>query len=58
MATSIIEFAVTDEDHRRLDRLIQHFGGGDGSAFLKAMLTAMEPLACAERSREHEGSQR
>jgi Arc/MetJ-type ribon-helix-helix transcriptional regulator len=52
MSTSTIGFAVADEDRERLERLVQHFGGGNRSAFLRAALPVMESLARAERLRE------
>jgi Arc/MetJ-type ribon-helix-helix transcriptional regulator len=52
MTTSTIGFAVADEDRERLERLVQHFGGGNRSAFLRAALPVMESLARAERLRE------
>lgn len=52
MATSTIGFAVADEDRERLDRLVEYFGGGNRSAYLRATLTVMESLARAERLRE------
>lgn len=52
MATTTIGFAVADEDRDRLDRLVQHFGAGNRSAFLRAALPVMEAIARAERLRE------
>jgi Arc/MetJ-type ribon-helix-helix transcriptional regulator len=52
MSTSTVGFAVADEDRARLDRLVEHFGGGNRSAYLRATLTVMESLARAERLRE------
>jgi hypothetical protein len=52
MSTSTVGFAVADEDRERLDRLVQYFGGGNRSAYLRATLTVMESLARAERLRE------
>jgi hypothetical protein len=52
MATTTIGFAVADEDRDRLDRLVQHFGAGNRSAFLRAALPVMEALARADRLRE------
>lgn len=52
MPTSTVGFAVADEDRERLDRLVDHFGGGNRSAYLRATLTVMESLARAERLRE------
>jgi hypothetical protein len=52
MATTTVGFAVSDEDQERLARLVQHFGGGNRSAYLRATLPVMESLARAERLRE------
>jgi hypothetical protein len=52
MATSTVGFAVADEDRERLDRLVEYFGGGNRSAYLRATLTVMESLARAERLRD------
>jgi Arc/MetJ-type ribon-helix-helix transcriptional regulator len=52
MATTTIGFAIADEDRDRLDRLVQHFGAGNRSAFLRAALPVMEALARADRLRE------
>jgi Arc/MetJ-type ribon-helix-helix transcriptional regulator len=52
MATTTIGFAVADEDRDRLDRLVEHFGAGNRSAFFRAALPVMEALARADRLRE------
>jgi hypothetical protein len=52
MASQTIGFAVADEDRQRLDRLVEHFGGGNRSAYLRATLNVMESLRRAERLRE------
>jgi Arc/MetJ-type ribon-helix-helix transcriptional regulator len=52
VATTTIGFAVADEDRDRLDRLVEHFGAGNRSAFLRAALPVMEALARADRLRE------
>lgn len=52
MATTTVGFAVADEDQERLARLVEHFGGGNRSAYLRATLSVMESLARAERLRE------
>jgi hypothetical protein len=52
MSTSTVGFAVADEDQERLARLVEHFGGGNRSAYLRATLTVMESLARAERLRD------
>lgn len=52
MASQTIGFAVSDEDRERLDRLVEYFGGGNRSAYLRATLKVMESLRRAERLRE------
>lgn len=52
MSTTTVGFAVADEDQERLARLVEHFGGGNRSAYLRATLPVMESLARAERLRE------
>lgn len=52
MSTSTVGFAVADEDQDRLARLVEHFGAGNRSAYLRATLPVMESLARAERLRE------
>jgi hypothetical protein len=52
MASQTIGFAISDEDRERLDRLVDHFGGGNRSAYLRATLKVMESLRRAERLRE------
>jgi hypothetical protein len=52
MSTSTVGFAVADEDQERLARLVEHFGAGNRSAYLRATLTVMESLARAERLRD------
>jgi hypothetical protein len=44
--------AVADEDRERLARLVEHFGHGNRSAYLRATLPVMESLALAEPLRE------
>lgn len=52
VGTSTMGFAVADDDLERLERLVEHFGGGNRSAYLRATLPVMESLARAERLRE------
>jgi Arc/MetJ-type ribon-helix-helix transcriptional regulator len=52
MASRTISFAVADEDRERLDRLVEHFGNGNRSAYLRATLKVMESLRRAERLRD------
>jgi hypothetical protein len=55
VSTSTVGFAVADEDQERLARLVEHFGHGNRSAYLRATLPVMESLARAERLRELQG---
>lgn len=43
MATTTIGCAVADEGRDRLDRLVEHFGAGNRSAFLRAALASWKP---------------
>lgn len=52
MSSQTIGFAISDDDRDRLDRLVEHFGGGNRSAYLRATLKVMESLRRAERLRE------
>jgi len=52
MASQTIGFAVADEDRDRLDRLVERFGGGNRSAYLRATFKVMESLHRAESLRE------
>lgn len=56
MASQTVGFAVADEDRERLDRLVEHFGGGNRSAYLRATLKVMESLRRAERLRDLQAS--
>jgi hypothetical protein len=49
MPTLTVGFVVADEDQERPARLVEHFGGGDRSAYLRATLPVMESLTRAER---------
>lgn len=52
MATTTVGFAVADEDRERLDRLVEHFGDGNRSAYLRASMNVMEGVMLAEEFRE------
>ena len=52
MASQTIGFAIADEDRERLDRLVEYFGNGNRSAYLRATLKVMESLRRADRLRE------
>jgi hypothetical protein len=52
MASQTIGFAVSDEDRERLDKLVEHFGAGNRSAYLRATFKVMESLRRAQQLRE------
>lgn len=52
MASKTVGFAVADEDQERLDRLVEHFGDGNRSAYLRASMKVMEGVMLAEELRE------
>jgi hypothetical protein len=52
MATTSIGFAVSDEDRVRLDELVDYFGGGNRSAYLRATLKVMESIRRADILRD------
>jgi hypothetical protein len=52
VASQTVGFALADEDRERLDRLVDHFGGGNRSAYLRATFKVMESLQRAERLRD------
>jgi hypothetical protein len=51
MVSHTVGFAVSDDDRERLDRLVDYFGGGDPSAYLRATLKVMESLRRVHRLR-------
>jgi hypothetical protein len=56
VASQTVGFALADEDRERLDRLVEHFGGGNRSAYLRATFKVMESLRRAERLRDLQAS--
>lgn len=52
MATTSVGFAVSDEDRARLDELVEYFGGGNRSAYLRATLKVMESIRRADILRD------
>jgi hypothetical protein len=56
VASQTVGFALADEDRERLDRLVEHFGGGNRSAYLRATFKVMESLCRAERLRDLQAS--
>ena len=51
MTAETIGFAVRSEDRPELDRLVDHFGGGNRSQFLREALRVMAIQERAERLR-------
>ena len=49
MTSITIGFSILEEDEERLQRLVDHFGQGNRSAFLRAAMKHMEVLERAER---------
>jgi Arc/MetJ-type ribon-helix-helix transcriptional regulator len=49
VASITIGFSIPKEDEVRLQRLVDRFGQGNRSAFLRAAMTHMEVLERAER---------
>ncbi len=52
MSTKTIGFAVADEDRELLDELVEYFGDGNRSAYLRATLRVMASVKLAEELRE------
>lgn len=52
MGVQTVGFSVADEDRERLDRLVERFGAGNRSAYLRATFAIMESIDRAERLRE------
>jgi hypothetical protein len=52
MSTRTIGFAVEDDDRPLLDELVEYFGDGNRSAYLRATLRFMASVKLAEELRE------
>ncbi|MBT2480851.1 hypothetical protein [Streptomyces sp. ISL-94] len=52
MGTQTIGFAVSDADRAALDELVEYFGGGNRSAYLRATIKIMKSVKLAEELRE------
>ena len=50
--TSTVGFAVADEDRRDLEELVEYFGQGNRSAYLRATLKVMRSVKIAEELRD------
>jgi hypothetical protein len=60
MAAQTLGFAVQPEDRAVLDELVEYFGAGNRSAYLRATLKVMKSIMIAEQLRESQayGQQR
>ncbi len=60
MAAQTLGFAVQPEDRAVLDELVEYFGGGNRSAYLRATLKVMKSIMIADQLRESQayGQQR
>lgn len=52
MSTSTLGFAVASEDREVLDELVEYFGAGNRSAYLRATLKIMRSVKLAEELRQ------
>ena len=52
MSTKTVGFAIEDGDRARLERLVERYGGGNRSAFLRVALDYLEAADRAERLRK------
>jgi hypothetical protein len=51
VSTTTIGFAVSDEDRPTLDELVEYFGDGNRSAYLRATFKIMKSVKLAEEWR-------
>jgi hypothetical protein len=60
MTAQTLGFAIQPEDRAVLDELVEYFGGGNRSAYLRATLKVMKSIMIADRLRESQayGQQR
>jgi hypothetical protein len=60
MAAQTLGFAVQQEDRAALDELVEYFGAGNRSAYLRETLKVMKSIMIADRLRESQahGQQR
>jgi Arc/MetJ-type ribon-helix-helix transcriptional regulator len=52
LASVTVGFSIPEEEHERLERLVQHFSPGNRSAFLRLAMKRMETLQRAEKLRD------
>jgi hypothetical protein len=60
MTAQTLGFAIQPEDRAVLDELVEYFGGGNRSAYLRATLKVMKSIMIADQLRESQayGQQR
>jgi Arc/MetJ-type ribon-helix-helix transcriptional regulator len=51
MAAKTVGFAIADEDREQLDALVEHYGNGNRSEFLRVAMTRLQRDMLAERMR-------
>lgn len=56
MTAQTLGFAVQPEDRAALDELIEYFGAGNRSAYLRATLKVMKSIMVADKLRESQAS--
>lgn len=52
MSAQTLGFAVQPEDRPALDELVEYFGGGNRSAYLRATLKVMKSIMIADQLRD------
>jgi hypothetical protein len=52
MSAQTLGFAIQPEDRAVLDELVEYFGGGNRSAYLRATLKVMKSIMIADQLRE------
>ena len=52
MSTQTIGFAVSDADRAELEELVEYFGDGNRSAYLRATIKVMKSVKLAEELRD------
>lgn len=50
--TSTVGFSIADDDRRELDELVEYFGGGNRSEYLRATLKVMRSVRNAQQLRD------
>jgi hypothetical protein len=55
MAAQTLGFAIQPEDRAVLDELVDYFGDGNRSAYLRATLKVMKSIMIADQLRESQG---